>query len=151
MIIHEISAWRTCAPPLPLLAEAFGWLEANAAAAAPGTRELRGPDLRAIVSDYMTRPIESLRFEAHRDFIDIQCLARGEETLLWAPVSGLELETEYDPAKDVAFYRPPAAPTPVRLVPGLFALLLPGDGHAPGGVATAPMAVRKIVMKIRAE
>lgn len=150
MIIDRLSNWRTCAPLSPLLCEAFGWLETHADSASPGTHELRGRDLRALVSDYTTRPIEALRFEAHRDFIDIQCLARGEETLLWAPAAGLEIETDYDPTKDIAFYRMPAGPTPVRLVPGLFAVLFPGDGHAPGGVTTAPMEVRKIVMKVRA-
>jgi YhcH/YjgK/YiaL family protein len=150
VIFDQLSTWRTCTSLSPLLREAFAWLEAHADSATPGTYELHGQDLRAIVSDYTTRPIESLRFEAHRDFIDIQCLARGEEALWWAPIARLEVEAAYDQAKDVAFYRMPADPTPLRLVPGSFAVLFPSDGHAPGGMTTAPMEVRKIVMKVRA-
>ena len=72
--------------------------------------------------------------------------------LAWANIDGLETVDEYDEAKDVAFVRPPAVGVShIELVPGLFAVFYPEDGHygkirplnAPAG------KLKKVVVKVR--
>jgi len=76
----------------------------------------------------------------------------GIERLDWAPDDNLEVVVPYDEARDVALLRrPDSACASVILRPGVFALLLPQDAHQPQlAAASGPLAVTKVVVKIRA-
>ena len=112
---------------------------------------LVGKDIFARVMSYETRSPEKARLESHRDYVDVQASIRGAEGIEWFPVEGLTVETPYDSAADVTFYRRPApAPARVDVVPGSFVVLFPWDAHMPQlAVEGAPEMVKKVVVKIR--
>ena len=114
-----------------------------------GRYAVDGDDLFYIVQHYTTKPLDQGRFESHRKYIDIQALLGGEELLAWAPTKGLEVVEPYSDEKDIMFYRVGAIGARTRLVPGLFCLLYPHDGHLPSCQFACPVEVHKVVFKIR--
>lgn len=150
MVLDQLGQWRRYAGLTPRVEPAFQFLEQVTAATPPGRHELAGSDLYALVQTYTTKPAAGIVFESHRQYLDVQYLVAGRETILWAPVAALPVVTQpYDPAKDCALYAPGPAATAVRLSPGDFAMFLPADGHAPGLECDGPGDVVKVVVKVR--
>jgi biofilm protein TabA len=114
-----------------------------------GRYDIDGNDVYYVVQRYTTRPVDPNKLESHKKYIDIQVVLAGEESLGYAPTAGLEVVTPYDEAKDIMFYRLPAAVTWTKLEPGRFCILYPQDGHMPGCQITSPAPVHKVVFKIR--
>jgi biofilm protein TabA len=135
----------------PRFAAAFEFLE-QLPAGQPDTRyDIEGDNCFALVQTYTTRPLAGAMFEAHRQYIDIQFLQTGRETLLWTPLAALTQVTRpYAADKDIAFFASPPHWTPINLQAGQFAIFFPEDGHAPGLESGNPSEVRKIVIKVRA-
>ena len=101
----------------------------------------------AVVSEYETRVDTAPSFENHREYIDIQVLASGCETVLAGAAAGCELLEPYTP--DAELYAAPTAVQSIALRPGVFAVFFPGDAHAPGLAENgAPVGVKKIVGKL---
>ncbi len=102
----------------------------------------------ASISDYDSKADTEPKFENHRDYIDIQIVVSGKETLLVGDTADAKLTVEYKP--DVEFYSAPeCAVQNITLCDGKFAIFFPGDLHAPGlafGGVSSP--VRKIVVKV---
>ncbi len=90
------------------------------------------------------------KMEAHRQYIDVQVLLEGEETVLYAPIEYGTPATEYNPEKDVQFYTAPdARVSRVRLTAGNFMVFYPADMHAPNLADGYPVTHnRKLVFKI---
>ena len=67
-------------------------------------------------------------------------------------LDGLAVTRPYDPLRDTEKYGPHPRPGPsIRLLPGRFAILFPGEAHQPGVMAGAsPCEVVKVVVKFRA-
>ena len=112
---------------------------------ATGRHDIDGDRLFALVQDYTTKAPEDCVWEAHRRYIDVQFLARGDERLGYAPRSQMREREPYDAARDVAFFEPGTGFVTIRA--GMFAIFGPEDVHSPGHAAGAPALVRKIVMK----
>ncbi len=115
-----------------------------------GRVELDGSKVFALVQSYQTVPPgDGVLFEAHRDYIDVQYVARGRELMGWAPAEELARRVQYDPGKDAWLAALPASEaTFVRLEPGFMAVLYPADAHAPRVAAGLPTDVKKIVIKV---
>jgi YhcH/YjgK/YiaL family protein len=147
MILDDLPQWRRYQTLGPRFQQGFRYLETVAAQTPLGRYELAGNDLFALVQTYPTRPVEQCRFEAHRQYADIQYIIAGNETILWAPLAALTTVTEpYNAEKDVAFFANPASSTALPVGTGQFAVFLPEDGHAPG---SGTGDVRKVVVKVR--
>ena len=116
---------------------------------ADGKYEVDGKNLYYLVQRYQSKPLAEGRFEAHQKYIDIQYIAAGEEMLGYAPTEGLEVQTPYNPEKDIIFYNKPEKFTPVHLKAGLFAILWPDDAHMPGRALDEPSNVLKVVVKVK--
>lgn len=108
--------------------------------------EVDGDDLFFFVQSYESNPSNDTP-EAHRKYIDIQCVLSGGETMGVAPLEEMTEEVEARPDNDIWFYR--GATDTVTLLPGRFAVLFPGDAHAPGVAVDAPAPVRKVVVKVK--
>jgi len=109
-----------------------------------------GDDCFALLQGYMTKPVAEAAFEAHRIYADIQVILGGEETLLWTPLEDVGAVTEpYVAEKDIAFYASPKRSTALHLRAGEFAMFFPTDAHAPGLQTSGPVAVRKVVIKVK--
>lgn len=140
-------------PELPgYLVDALALLRKQDLAALPsGRHELDGDRVYLMVMEYDTKPAETLRFEAHVNYIDVQYLVSGTERLDYLPIGTKAALTEDRLAKDdVAFYAVEKEPSQLVLHAGLFAILYPGELHKPCGTASAVSKVKKIVMKVRA-
>ena len=85
--------------------------------------------------------------EAHIKYIDIQCLLYGKEYMNVGALDDMTEEVLPRPEGDIRFYRGPT--DTVTLCPGKFAVLFPGDAHAPNIAVGAPETVRKVVVKVK--
>ena len=108
--------------------------------------EVDGERLFFFIQTYQTK--ENLRPEAHRKYIDIQYVISGTEGM---GVAALEDVTEVEgrPEGDIWFYE--GKTDEVTLSAGKFAVLWPGDAHAPGRVSGQVETCRKCVVKVRVE
>lgn len=128
------------------LQEALEYLRTtDLTATAPGTYELRGRDVYAIVAEYTTKPRASASWEAHRKYIDVQYVVRGTELLGYANTGRLSAgayneEKEYLPLEGEGEF--------LTLSEGSFAILWPEDAHMPGVAAGTPAPVKKVVVKV---
>jgi YhcH/YjgK/YiaL family protein len=131
----------------PRFVEAFAWLESGAwKGLAAGKHEIRGKELWVNVVRAETKAPESIKWEAHRRYADIQCVIDGLDLLGWAPLSRVRLGA-YDEEKDSQALEADTWQN-VELGPGDFAILLPGDAHRPGGAKGAPARLEKLVIKV---
>lgn len=102
-----------------------------------------------LIRRYRTQLPEQQRLEAHRDYIDLQLLLEGEETLLWQNIGALTPETDYGAQTDCRLYSGGGMRVPLRK--GVFVVLYPQDGHLPKLADGQSTEVRKAVVKIRVE
>ena len=69
----------------------------------PATVPLSGSN-KILVQQGTTKPAQGQLLEAHREFLDIQYIVKGRETVGWAPVETLTLDGEFITAKDKGMY-----------------------------------------------
>ena len=134
-----------------VLDKAFEFLKNLKADTPDGKCQIDGANIYAIVSSYDPKPFESCGLEAHRKYIDIQCVVSGSEMIGWAPTKLLASKTPYSKEKDVEFFVVPDEHLQkVELSQGLFVFLLPDDAHMPGIRIDAKKGhVKKAVVKIK--
>jgi len=102
----------------------------------------------ALVMNYITEPARERQFEAHRSYIDLQCVVSGKETIYWTPVSYLSSAGAYDENRDIVFFEDGEASS-LHMTAGHFAIFFPADAHKPNCLAGPhPEAVKKVVVKI---
>jgi len=159
-ISGSLSTLRAQAIPHSSLALSYAYIEellrpgseANARLLAVPVGESKrielGEGVFALEQAYNTKAQSEGKWESHRKYIDIQVVVVGEENLLVAEVSHLELSEDLTPAKDLLFYKPYAQGSALRLKAGEAAILFPADGHLPGIRVDAPVLVRKTVVKV---
>ncbi len=146
MVIDLISNASLYRPLGPGIARSLEFLQrTDLAALEPGRHPLDGDRVHSLVSEYLSKRPEDGRWEAHRRFIDVQCVIRGSERIGYAPIGRLEAQP-YDEAKDLMRLSGPGEF--LTIGPGEFVLLWPGDAHMPGIAVDAPAPVRKLVIKI---
>ena len=116
------------------------------------------PRVKAIVSEYETKPQNENGFEAHRQYIDIQYTLKGQERVACLPIEKLTETKPYSEEGDCALYSSAIIPHPSNLIhhpsnlilqPGYFAIFFPQDGHMPGLCAPSPSPVKKVVVKVK--
>jgi biofilm protein TabA len=110
-----------------------------------GKYPLKGGGIVAVVQSPRQVGMKAARLEAHRKFIDIHYVVSGREIIghsLLTPA--IEPVSRYNPRKDIQFFKN----TPqcwLSLDPGMFAVFLPHDLHAP---LAGRGDLKKIVFKI---
>lgn len=115
----------------------------------PGKYAIEGTDIYASVSDYTTKPPYDARYEAHRNYIDIQYVAAGVEKMLFSEIARMKESTAYDADKDICFYEGAAGGETI-VAAGAFAVFMPQDVHMPSVMAgEVPEPVRKVVVKVK--
>lgn len=132
--------------------KAFAFLNKKDLATMPdGNYPIVGQDVYASISEYVPKDFDKTKFEAHRQYADIQCMIRGEEKIGEAPVSKLTLTNAYNPDKDAANYAGSGKYYIAK--PGTFYIFFPGEAHRPNiKVNISDTArVKKIVIKMRVD
>jgi YhcH/YjgK/YiaL family protein len=131
------------------LERAFEYLASADLAALPlGRTDIEGDDVYVLISEAETRPPGQVQFEAHRRYIDIQLVVRGQEAIGVAPLAGLVVTEPYDAAKDIGFFAVPRQSVTLELRAGDFAVFAPGDAHRPSLHLDGPHVSRKAVVKV---
>lgn len=107
-------------------------------------------DSYANIDVYETKNLNDCKFEAHKNYIDIQMLLSGIEELDYTTVKGLTISEEYDAKRDVMFFENPnRISDSVILEAGKFALIYPHEAHRPQVAFNATSkTVKKVVVKI---
>ena len=103
------------------------------------------------VEEYTTKDIVNAKFEAHKNYIDVQILLNGKEDIYYTDVNdNLTVQIPYDENKDIMFYSDSVnSYNKVTLDGSNFVLLYPTDAHAPQvATTTPPEKVKKVVIKI---
>lgn len=116
-----------------------------------GRRDIRGGKSFALYQAYETKPPAGAKFEAHRQWIDLQFVWQGKESILQAPLSRLgPPDTPYDATRDAALWNGSLVPdfSALRLAKGDLAVFFPEDAHAPGLEAGGSHSVVKVVVKV---
>jgi len=126
---------------------AVRWLANTEFSSLPdGRHEIDGDEVFALVATSPGRGKAGRPLEAHRRYIDIQCVLDGEDVIGYSPLEACRsLRDAYDEGRDIEFFTDPPQSW-LTLPAGTFALFLPTDAHAPlAGEGT----VRKVVVKVR--
>uniref|UniRef100_A0A7V2ZJ91 DUF386 domain-containing protein n=1 Tax=Ignavibacterium album TaxID=591197 RepID=A0A7V2ZJ91_9BACT len=112
-----------------------------------GRYEIDGDDIYALVSEYKTKDLSKGKPESHRNYIDVQFVASGEEFIGYAPLSDQKITEEYNEVNDITFYDCDQSLCLVQ--ENMFAIFFPTDIHMPGIRVTNPIPVKKIVVKVK--
>lgn len=149
MILDTISNWQLYADVHPNVKKALQYL-ANLPTddLQEGRHDIDGDRVYALIQLYDTEPADDRKFEAHQDYIDVQYVHRGTETIYWQVADSLTPIGPYDSDSDCILYKDAKA-SALRLTDGMFTILYPHDSHKPCCVADMLSPVQKIVVKCR--
>ena len=112
---------------------------------ADGKYFIDGENLYMNVQEYQTKISNNI--EAHRKYIDIQYMIKGNENMGVTSISGLKIAKNYDEEKDVIFYDGECKNELVK--ENEFIIFFPEDAHLPCQIADKPSIVKKVVVKIK--
>jgi len=150
MIIDNISNASLYNNVHPLFKQAFDYINRTDLLAIEIGKYQIAEGLTAIFSDKtgMTAEASVAKFECHDRNIDIQLCIRGKEKFGWKPRNTcVKQKGDYNPDKDVLFYDD-APDMFFQLTDGQFAILFPGDVHAPM-INVDDRSIRKMVIKVK--
>ena len=107
------------------------------------------PHVKAIVSEYTTKEVNENGYEAHRDWIDVQYVIKGEEYVRCLPLEYLMESLPYNASIDAAFYVEHSLKGhELAIGNGFFAVFFPQDGHMSGLMIGGQEKVKKVVVKV---
>ncbi len=110
-----------------------------------GRYKLDGDNIYYMVQEYTTEA--KPHAEVHEQYIDIQYLLAGKESIGVAPLSTDKTLVAVKEGKDCWLYD--CVTQPITVAGGQFMVLYPSDIHRPGDLADAPCPVRKVVVKVK--
>ncbi len=101
-----------------------------------------------LVSEYETKAPHECRFEAHKRYVDIQYIVKGEECIAVTASAFLSESEPYDPQKDIVFFNEPKMAKMLVLREGEYEVFYPKDAHKPSIAQGESKRVIKIVGKV---
>ncbi|MCD8145057.1 MAG: YhcH/YjgK/YiaL family protein [Oscillospiraceae bacterium] len=147
MIYDTLNHWKQYEYIHPGVTAGLAWLaNTELSALADGRYEVDGDNVFVNVMSYTTLA-DNPTPERHEKFADIFYLLEGEELVGVCPREQLGDVVKADPAGDVWLHQGETVKLP--LGKGRFAVLFPGDGHAPSIGPNGPAPARKCVVKVR--
>ena len=148
MIVDDLSQANKYEVLHPRFKQAFEFLSSNnLEALSLGKHIIDGENLFAIVVNEEAVPMleSTSQFECHNQYIDIQYVFGGMETVGYKHrATCVEPRGEYSAEKDVLFYED-APDFFFKLFPGQFGIYFPTDVHAP---MIGEGKIRKVVLKV---
>ena len=115
-----------------------------------GKNEIDGDKLFASVQSYTTRDLDASVYEVHHEYVDIQLILAGEESIYYTTDEKVEETKAYAAEGDCALYAfKKETATMLNLQVGDFAIFLPYELHMPCvDSVNGKKEIRKIVVKI---
>ncbi len=147
MILDQLSSSQRYETLGPRFALAFQWLRSVDPARLPDGKVPLADGVFVLVQRGLTKPLDQVKWEAHREWADIQYVAAGSEAMWWEALEKTP-PGAYDPEKDIL---PLSTDTWTALeVPvGRFAVFFPTDAHRPGIAIPGADPVVKLVVKVK--
>ncbi len=112
-----------------------------------GKYEIEGDNVFALVNEYNTKDESDGKLEAHKKYIDVQFVAKGEELMGFALLENQKVIDEYNEQNDITFFSGEKSFTLVK--EGMFAVFFPTDVHLPGIKVNEKSYVKKVVIKVK--
>ncbi|MEY8392309.1 DUF386 domain-containing protein [Lachnospiraceae bacterium] len=112
-----------------------------------GSHEIDGERLFVNVVEYMTTAAENRFWEAHKKYLDVHVMLRGEEQIDVNFIWNMHLK-EYVAEEDFLPMQGEKNGS-VILRPGDFLICYPADGHRTAVAAGEPQTVKKAIFKVR--
>ena len=115
-----------------------------------GKYEVLGKEVFAIVQDYLSKPKNDAKFEAHRKYIDIQYIIEGEEQMGFSNIDNFTDLAAYDEEKDIVFLtqKPNTISEFIKVKENEFVIFSSTDAHMPSIAINNPKYVKKVVVKV---
>jgi biofilm protein TabA len=127
--------------------EAFAFLKNNDLdTMAVGRHAIDGDNVYAIITENLTKDMDSTKWESHHNYIDLHAVIKGEEKIGVADITKLAVTMPYDASKDLVNYS--GEGNFYVAVPGTFFLFFPADAHRPNITTNDNKPDKKIVIKI---
>lgn len=115
-----------------------------------GEYELDGRNIFAKVVTYKTEKADLRKFEAHKEYIDVQVMLSGKERMDVSIDQDLELIGDYDKENDFQLLEPKDGYSTMVMSPGKFVIFFPDDIHRPNcNIETYSTSARKICIKVK--
>jgi YhcH/YjgK/YiaL family protein len=114
-----------------------------------GTYDIEGTDIYSIVSEYNTKPFSAAKWEAHKNYIDIQYMVSGKEKMGFAHQTNMAVIQEYNKVKDVMLLK--GEGNYLIVDEKQFVIFFPTDVHMPSVAVNIPKPVKKVVVKVRVD
>ena len=111
-----------------------------------GTYPIEDKNAYAIITEAPSKTPDAAKWEAHRKYIDLQYVVKGEEKIGVAPLASATVTEPYDEKKDAAHYT--ADGKYYTATPAEFYLFFPSDAHRPNLKVDGFDVVKKLVIKI---
>lgn len=147
MIVTNLNNTERIEALHPLFKKLFDYVKTNDILNTPcGRIDIDGDNLYINNVNPECIPAEKQVLEVHRDYIDVQILFEGKETIGWKALEDSKEEVKpYEKEGDCALYSDTPT-TWINLVPGQIAIFFPEDAHAP---VIGEGKIRKMIGKVK--
>ena len=113
-----------------------------------GKYPIDGDNVYATVSEGPPRDLSDAKWEAHHNYSDIHFVVKGKEQIGVMPAGTGTLVEEYNPEKDILFYKLDGGKFSVA-EPGMFFIMTPTEAHNPSNKVEGYDGVKKVVVKVK--
>ncbi|CNJ16956.1 putative sugar isomerase involved in processing of exogenous sialic acid [Yersinia frederiksenii] len=113
-----------------------------------GRHEIDGELLFMNVMEFDTQPAENKKAEMHRTYADVQLLISGIEGIEYSTLTPTEHVEPYHADDDYQLIADIPDKSQLRMLPGMFAVFLPGEPHKPGCLIIGSGSIKKVVVKV---
>ena len=113
-----------------------------------GRIDIDGDNLWCNVASYTVNPDNPLKYEAHKEYADVQVMVDGEEIFGWANIKECNVTEDFKEGSDIAFMDAPKGQF-IELRKGYFAVFFPEDAHAPCRKSENSDTAHKLVFKVK--
>lgn len=113
-----------------------------------GRIDIDGDNLWCNVASYTVNSDNPLKYEAHREYADVQVMVDGEEIFGWANTKECNITEDFEDGCDIAFMDAPDGQF-FELRKGYFAVFFPEDAHAPCRKSKNSDTAHKLVFKVK--
>ena len=100
------------------------------------------------VASYEVSGDGPLKYEAHKEYADVQVMVDGEEVFGWANTKECNVTEDFKEGCDIAFMDAPNGQF-FQLRKGYFAVFFPEDAHAPCRKSENSETAHKLVFKVK--
>jgi len=149
MIFDKVENMECYFKTLPVLKEVKEFYDSYKAGEKPESNyQLDGENLKVNISSYAPKAHEGAEYESHREYIDVQIVAKGREYIGWSHLSDCVVTKDFEDGGDIAFYTGKHGSL-CLVEEDMFMVLYPQDAHMPCLKVEDGDEVTKLVYKVK--